>query len=501
MTSPTNTLRHRALVGVLWSGLGNYGSSAVRLLATLVLAALLPPTDFGLFGMALMVIVLGEGVGELGIVSALVQQQDPGKKDLDSAFWLNMGLHLLLALGTFASADLITSFFRKPEGAPLLRLLALVFLINALAIVPKAVLIGSMRFRQITLALMASEVAFAVVGITMAVFDFGAWSLGGAVLAQRIVNTTFLFGGIEWRPGLALDFPALRRLVQFGAPMMGGTLLERGLVNADYFVIGRFMSLEELGYYTMAYQLALVPLDRLVGIMRRVTFPAFSRVQKDLDRVARGVIEGLKHLVAAALPIVMSIVVLGPWLLEGIYGEKWVPTIPSLRILGIGGIFLAPRVVEAALLAIGKPRLRLGLLALRFIAFVALVATVGLRYGIAGVAVSVSGAIAVWALATLVAGKRAFHFFWSDLAATLAPVARAGFFALSPLVVFFFIPPDRVSPWAALVYAGVAMNLVYLRLIFPLYRETIGTQLQSIPGASRLLSYGARKGRTGSPRD
>ncbi len=492
MTTPTQSLRHRTFVGLLWSGVGNYGASAVRLVTILALGWLLPPSDFGLLALAFMFVLLAEGIGELGMVSALVQQREPGADDLNSAFWLNLTIHVLLGAATFLWARPITSFLGDTSAAPLLRLLSTVFLINALAVVPRAVLIKNMRFRQISVAQLAGEVAFATVGLSMAALGYGFWSLGAAVIAQRTVNTLILWTSVRWRPALSVDFSALRRLVRFGGPMMGGTLLERALVNVDYFVIGRFIGTEELGYYSLAYQLAMVPLDRLVGLTRRVTFSAFSEVQDAPRRLASGVVEGTRHLFNIALPVVLSIVVLGPWLLEAVYGAKWSDSIVSLRILGLGGLFLIPRVAEAALLAIGRPRLRLWLLALRFAVFVTLAATVGIHLGINGIAACVSAALAVWAVTTLSVGIRMLELPWRRVASTLGPATRAGLLALVPLIPLVLVPRERLSPWAALVYAGVTMSAVYGLLMLPTYRESIRASWRSRP--PWLLSSGTRKG-------
>ena len=477
MTALKPSLRRRTLIGLFWSGLGNYGASAVRLLSLLLFGWLLPPNDFGLLALAFMIVVFAEGIGELGLVSALVQQKELGNNDLDSAFWLNLVIHLSLAAVTSMWSVPLTSFLGDSNAAPLLRLLGLVFVINGLAVVPKAILIRKMHFRRISTAQLLGEFGFAMVGLTMAQLGFRVWSLGGAILAQRAVSTVVLWHGVAWRPGRSIDRAAIRRLIRFGGPMMGGTVLERTLVNADYFVIGRFLGTEALGFYSLAYQLAMVPLDRLVGLTRRVTFSAFSIVQNDQRRLTKGALEGLRHLTVVALPIVMSIVILGPWMLQALYGEKWTASINSLRVLGVGGLFLTPRIVEAALLAVGKPSLRLWLLLLRLVVFVILVGSFGLRYGVAGVALCVSAALAVWAFATMALGKRVIGLSWQQVTDAVQPGVRAALGALLPLLLLLVKPTVFLSPWTTLAYAGTTMALIYLALIYPLYKPVLANRL------------------------
>ena len=51
MMPPPVSLKRRTLGDLLWSGVGEYGASAVHLLALLVLGWLLPPSDFGLLAL------------------------------------------------------------------------------------------------------------------------------------------------------------------------------------------------------------------------------------------------------------------------------------------------------------------------------------------------------------------------------------------------------------------------------------------------------------------
>ncbi len=470
--SSSTSLRQRTFVGLLWSGFGNYGASIVRFGSILALGWLLPATDFGLLALAFMFVVFAEGVGELGMGSALVQQSDIGKDELDSAFWFNLTVHVALVVGTLAWAEPITSFLGDLRAASLLRLLSFVFLLSALSVIPRALLIRQMQFRRVTMAQLAGEIGFAVAGLSLAMTGFGIWSLGAAVLCQRLINLVVLWSGVSWRPGVTIKIPVLRRLLQFGGPMMGGSVLERILVNADYFVIGRFIGTEELGYYSMAYQLAFVPLDRLVGLTRRVTFSAFSRVQDDLNRMTKALAEGIQHLFNLALPVVMSIVVSGPMLLQAVYGSKWNASVGPLQILGLCGILLVPRIVETALLAVGRPRLRLLLLGIRLASFVGFV-TVGLQYGIRGVAASVLGALAVWALATFVVGSKILSISWRGLARATRPVISAALVAVVVLAPGFVLLAGETPPWVLLALSAVVLSTVFGYFLWTRYKSIV----------------------------
>ncbi|MDH3743588.1 MAG: oligosaccharide flippase family protein [Acidobacteriota bacterium] len=469
MNSPPGSLRHRAKRALVWSGAGNYGSGVLHLLALLGLGWLLPPTDFGLLALALIAITLEEGIGDLGLPAALIQRQEIDRTVLDSAFLCNLAVYLLLAAATFFYSDALTGLLGDSNAAPLLRLLCLSLIITGFSAVPRALLTRRLDFRRISMAQFAGEIGFAGAGLTLAALGFGALALGGAVLAQRLLICAVVWRSVDYRPGLSLDLRVLRHLVKFGAPVMASNVVERVLLRADYFVIGRFVGTEPLGYYSLALQLSLVPLQRLAGLVRVVAFPTFSIVQKDATRIKNGLLEGMRGLLTVVLPAVILVVVSGPWLLRALYGEKWEPSVEPLRILGLAGLFLLPRLLEAAFMAVGKPRLLLQFSLLRLIVFAALVWTVGIGYGISGVAACVVGALAVWAGAYLVVGIRLFAIPWASLGGALWPTTRSGVLALAPLLLLVFVSTATISPWMVLAYTGISVTAIYLALTLPRY--------------------------------
>lgn len=473
------SLRRRTLVGIFWSGLGNYGASAARLVSLLALGWLLPATDFGLLAIALMFVTFAGGIGELGLGAALVQQKEVDRSALSSVFWFGLLVHLLLAAATVRWAEPITALLGDAAAASLLRLLAAVFVIDALSLVPRTILVRDLTFREVSMARLTAELGFGVVGLALAALGFGALSFGGAILAQRIVNAIVLWRAVPWRPRLAIEPAVLGGLLRFGGPVVGGTIVERALLNVDYLVISRLVGTEPLGYYAMACQLALLPLDRLVGLAAGVAFPAFSRVQGDIGRLGTALREGLRHLSIAAVPIVLGIVVLGPWLLAGVYGEKWLASVASLRILGLAGLCFLPRLAETALLAVGRPMLRMWLLILRLAVFGVLVGVIGVRHGIEGVAASVAGALLVWAGATLLLGTRILGIRWGEIGVALWPAARAGAAAIAPLALFLLLGGELPSPWIALACAGAVMAAIYGALVLPLYGRSLVSWFRS----------------------
>ncbi|MFQ5527198.1 MAG: lipopolysaccharide biosynthesis protein [Thermoanaerobaculia bacterium] len=458
------SLRRRTLRALLWSGFGEYGASAFRLLSLLALGWLLPPSDFGLLAIGVIFVVFAEAPGELGLPQALVRMRPLDERDRSTAFWSILAANSGLTLVTLGFAHDIAAFLGNPAAAPLLRLLSSVFLANALLVVPRARLLRSLDLRAVSTAQLAGEVVFGITGVAMALLGFGAWSLAGAFTARRWVQSLLIWRSVGWRPSLEFGSARLRRLFGFGAPLLLNGLVERALLNLDAFVVGRWLGTEPLGYYSLASQIARLPVERLFHLVSRVTFPAFSVVQEDLGRLRRALIEGMGHLLTGLVPLVAIVVIGGPWFLDTLYGNKWWPSIEPLRLLGLAGLVSCLRLAEPALVAAGEPAWRLWVSASRLGGFVLIVTVLGLEAGIGAVAASLAAATVISGFVAASMAMVRLEIRPRRVAESLEhpfPAALAAALLLGCLLV-----TDR--PWAVMAVA-VAVTTIYGFGVLPFY--------------------------------
>lgn len=464
------SLRRRTITGVIWAGVGQFGSQAIHYVALLVLAWLLSPAEFGLVGLAMIFVLFTQQIGELGLAAAVVQQKEITEPTLSTAFWANFVFSLFMTAITYVNAEAITRFLGNASAAPLLKVLSVMFPITALAVVPRALLEKELKFRRLTIREFAGEVAFGLVGLTMAVMGAGVWSLVGAAVAQRLASAAMLWVVVPWRPKPQFDLLSLRRLLRFGFLAMIATIFARSIVSIDYFIVGRWLGTEALGYYTLAFQLAVIPQQRLMLVLWKVAFPAFSLVHDDLARLKAGFLEGIQHLFAVLVPISLFLATLAPWFIEAVYGEKWLPTAKPLQVLAFAGFFYGFNVAEAVYFAIGQPQLRVWIIGLRLVLFAIFTATFGLAGGIVGIATSLTLSAAMTSFIGLKVVSRIIHASWRELIQPVWLSVRAALWACIPVVLLSLFPAFAISPWIVLMGLGGVMALIYGLAMAPAYR-------------------------------
>lgn len=380
------SLQGRVTRGIAWKAISQVVLQASRVLVALVLARLLAPHDFGIAGMVLVFSSLVLVFSDVALGSALVQRRDLTDVDRCTVFWTSAGVGLLFTgLGILASWPL-AAFFGEPMVQPLVAAMSLSFVVTALGTTQKAMLTRELDFRRLELRLMGATLAAAVVGITAAVAGAGAWAIIGQQLTIALGSTVFLWAATRWRPRLVFSVASLRSFAAFSGGIFGTRVLFYVSRNADNLLVGRFLGASALGAYALAYNLMLMPMERLAAPVQEVLFPAFSRMQDDLERLGAAWLRVNRAVAALSLPVFIGLIVAAPEFVTVALGSKWDAAIPVLQILAWAGLLQSLQRMNSSVL---QARGRAGTL----FAFAAIAASlnvigfaVGLQWGIVGVA-------------------------------------------------------------------------------------------------------------------
>jgi len=388
MTEPSlSSLESRAIRGVFWSGIERLGPQAVQLVVSIVLARLLLPEQFGLIGMLTIFLALGAVFLNSGFGSALIQKQDATEVHYNSVFYTNILLSVVAAGILCLAAPLIAQFFQQPLLTPLTRVLSLNLVLSAFGLIQVFLMTKRLDFKTQTKASLIASLGSGVVGIAMAVQDFGVWSLVAQSVSLTLFNTLLLWAFNTWRPQKVFSLAALRELFGFGSRLLASGLLDTVFRNLYNVVIGKLFSPADLGFYTRAYTLQQVPSQTVGGIVGRVTFPLFAEIQGDPARVRNGFRKALRALALVNFPLMIGLLACARPLVLTLLTEKWAPAIPYLQLLCIVGLLYPLHLINLnVLLAQGRSDLFFRLELIKK-ALVVIVLAVTWRWGIQAIIV------------------------------------------------------------------------------------------------------------------
>jgi len=305
---------------------------------TAVLARLLAPSDFGLIGMATVFTGFALIFGELGIGGAIIQKQDLREEHCSSAFWLNVLIGLLLTGLFILLSPLIASFFETPELRMIVVILSLNFILSSFAVVQQAILTKAMQFRALMVRDLGAVILSGIVGVACAIRGLGVWSLVAQTLTYTVANNLFLWHFSHWRPRFTFSRAAIGDIFRFSANMTGFQFVNYFARNLDHLVVGKFLGAQALGYYTLAYKLMMLPMQNSTWVINKVMFPAFSRIQDQLEKVRENYLKLLKAVALLVFPGMALFHVLASDLVPLVYGDQWQPAVALIEILCFCGM-------------------------------------------------------------------------------------------------------------------------------------------------------------------
>ena len=446
------TFRKQVAASAAWVGLS---TAIVKVLAfitiTLVLARVLSPSDFGLVGLAWLAINAFDFLRELGITGALVYRQGEDNDIAANVAYISLAVASVVIYGiVFLSAPWIERFFSDAHGlASILRVLALTMLINAIGQVPYTLMAKNLDFRNKAIPEIIAGVGNSIVAITMALKGFGVWSLVGGYLTDSILRNTLVWFFTAWRPRLRFQREVWREMLDYGKHLVSSRVLIFGITNIDDAMVGRVLGAESLGFYTLAYRLSNLPATHITKLISNVMFPAFSKIQREQDRVRNIFFQTVHAVGLVAIPISAATVILGPNFVHNYYQGRWDDAILAMQWLTIYGFMRSIAANMGPILkAMGKPQWISALALWRLITMAVLLYPAILWKGIVGVSIlsaavaMVDFAIAAWMTRRLIGGS-----YWTYVR-VLGPATLAALFsALAGWLLIPWIPPiHRLFP-------------------------------------------------------
>ena len=328
-------INRKITIGVAWNFVSILLSRGSSTVFTLFLARLLAPEAFGLIAMMTIVIELAQYLVRSGLGQALIRSKVVSDDDLSTIFYTNLGFSLLAYTGLYAGAPLLADFYSQPDLIGLLRVMGLVVFINAMTVVPIAILSRAMDFRSQMIATISGVLLSGVVAVTLAWQGAGVWSLVVQTMVSTSVSALVIWHITPWVPRWVFSTESFRRLFGFGVNLLVTGIIRILVENSQVIAIGRLFGAEVTGLYFFARKLSELISRQISGAVQKATYPAMASLQDDnalLRHKYRQIIQVKMFIIA---PIMALLAALAEPLFDVLLGDKWSGAVVYMRLLCI----------------------------------------------------------------------------------------------------------------------------------------------------------------------
>jgi len=401
------SLHASVLSGTRWMIALRWVNRLLGIASVAVLARFLEPADFGLVAMASLAVGLVDVWMQWGLENAVVQSRSTQRELLDTAWTLRVLQGLLVAGAVAAAGPIAAAYFNEPRVTHIMWALAPGIAVAGAANIGVVLFRKELNFRAEFMLQFSARVIQIGSGIAAAIAFRSYWALVVGTLAGYVA--TFLLSYIlhPFRPRWTLS--AWRELWSFSAWTLVANISYFAETKADELVVGRVGTARDMGLYSVSSDLGQSASLEIAAPLGRVLFPAFSKMQDDAERLAASFSRAFEALVILIVPAGVGLALVASEAVELLLGPKWPDAAPFVAILAIYGVIrsaVAP--VSSMLLALGRPKVLALISWSGVVLFVAIVAAMGSRYGIVGIAFAKLAAglfitvISLWCLTTVI---------------------------------------------------------------------------------------------------
>lgn len=439
----------------------------IGLVSALILARLLTPRDFGIIAMATATTALVDMLGALGLRQALLRIPKPERSHYDTAWTIQLIVMCTLALVVCAVALPVAGFFRQPELAPVIAVLAASFVFYGVENIGIVDFDRNMEFGKDLRMRVTVRLAGTAGTIVAALWLRSYWAMAIGIVLTALLHCLASYRFHPYRPRLSLERRA--ELLHVSLWMFCAYAAQVIQHQAERFAVGRFAPVRTVGFYAFSKDLAAIFTLEIATALNRVTFVTTARrgdgLHGDDGRLATML--GAYALIAA--PLGLGLAATAEDALAVLFGSQWLSAAPFLALLAPAtACYAVHNLIVSTLQASGTARGAALLAGSGAAAMIAALVVAGSAGGealmLAKVALGVNVALLAVGLAVLARLARAA--FPRLAAAVLRPFLAACAMALA---VNAFAPDSGIR--AIDLAAAVALGaVVYPLALFVLWR-------------------------------
>ncbi len=300
-----------------------------------ILARLISPEDYGVMAILSVFSVLFTTMSDVGLSTAIVQNKNLVKGEIDDIFSFSFYVSCLLTILFALVSHLIANFYNNANMVFLCQLLSLSLFFNSLSAVPNGLLNKDKRFLAVSCRNVIVFVFAAVIAIVVAICGGGIYAL----IVQALVSSffSFIWSYILTKPILRLKFQikSIKKIAKYSGYQYGFSLINYFSRNLDNLLIGKYIGSVALAYYNKAYTLMLYPINNITGVITPVLHPILSDHQDNKKYIYEHYIKLLKPIALISVYVEVFCFFASEEIIYIMYGNNWGKAATCLKILSI----------------------------------------------------------------------------------------------------------------------------------------------------------------------
>jgi O-antigen/teichoic acid export membrane protein len=366
------SLTSTAVSGSKWKSISVIFKASIQFVQMILLANILAPEDYGLIGMMSFFIGLSSVLVDMGIGASIIHAKEISRNQLSSLYWLNVFVGFILLIAISLLSPVVAKFYSEPKIKELIIFMALGLFANSFTFQHQFLLLKDLKFKENSIYEVVYQSVLLLSSYSMAINGFGVYSLIIPNIIVSILAAIFLiyFQRKKYLPQFYFSFSGIKRFLSFSLYQTSSNLLSYFNSQIDMLLIGFMIGAEKFGYYYMAKNLAMRPMQIISPIIISVAAPLMAKINEDVSRLKIAYSKVINYISLVLFPVYFILIIFTDEFISLLYGEKWINSAFPLKILSI--IFVVRGIISpigSLMQATGKAKEALWYNLLLFILF------------------------------------------------------------------------------------------------------------------------------------
>jgi PST family polysaccharide transporter len=340
------SVRKKFISGFGWQSVNVLTQIVLQLVFIGVLARKLGTEDFGVMAIALAVVGFIEIFSQIGIGPALIQKKDLVDEHINGAFFISLILGIVFTLLLLLLAPAVANFYDHPPLKLILQVIGLSFIISAISIVPKSLIIKEMAFKKLFIgSFVAMSIGNLLIGITLAYLDFNIWAYVIALLSQNVILTVCYWLLRPVKVSWNWSWKSTKGMIRYGGGSTLFNMFNYAATKADTLIVGKYSSIDsaleggdwnKTGIYDRSVWLMSLPITVLGKLSDSVMFSGLSMLQDQNEKLQRAYLSGSYLISMIVFPACVFMIFFTEQIVLLFLGDQYLTAVPIVRILFVG---------------------------------------------------------------------------------------------------------------------------------------------------------------------
>lgn len=350
-----NSISEKTKKSLYWQTIIQPIWEVIRFCLSIWIARILDPRDYGIMGVASIIILYSNSLSELGFSNALIHKTDISDHHVNTVFTINLCISVFLTTVVYLTSNFIANFFHIQELGLVLRVLSIIFILTSFSQISITLLRKKLEYKKYTIITFIKSLIQIVITLYLALCNYQYWSLIIGTVLSEMFNTIVLLYAVKFRPKVLFQRKAFNSLFNYGIWNFVIAQFASLYTYAEKAIIGKYLGASLLGFYDKAFSTAYMPVDSISMKINGVMFSSFNQYKNDKYELCNAFYNVTILSTMICFPMLGGLIVVAHDFVAIAYGVNWLPMVSVLQILSFAFVFrVVIGLMNSLIMAVGE---------------------------------------------------------------------------------------------------------------------------------------------------